>query len=79
MYFVASKSLTSQAKRTGKSAASNCSMGAAPLRPARRASQVLSTSVPMEVTSPVPVMTTRRPLAPVPSLAAGDTGQAPSF
>ena len=62
---VGSKSFSSQAKWTGNSFASNCSISAAPDSPAIRFDHVVSTSFPSGVTIPSPVTTTRRlPLSP---------------
>src|SRR5678815_252236 len=60
MYWRGSKPFTSHAKRTDSREGSNLVMGPAPERPARRALQVDSVSVPTGVTSPMPVTTTRR-------------------
>src|SRR5690606_33402887 len=60
MYGRGSNPFTSQANRTWCREASNFVMGAAPLVPARRFVQVSSTVSPNGVTSPRPVMTTRR-------------------
>src|SRR6476469_3088709 len=62
MYSCGSKSFTSQANFTSNSDGSNCVIGPAPLRPATRFSQVVSTSFPRGVIMPIPVITTlRRP------------------
>ena len=54
-----SKPFSSQAKWTGNSFASNCSISAAPDSPARRFDHVVSTSLPSGETIPSPVTTTR--------------------
>ena len=56
----ASKSLTSAAIRVEKPLASKPRIGAAALRPASSASQVVATSLPAGVTMPIPVIATRR-------------------
>ena len=53
------KRFTSPAKRVGKSCASKRVMSAIPLSPASTARQVASVPMPLGVTSPIPVMTTR--------------------
>lgn len=55
-----SRALTSAAMRTEKPLASKLAMRAAPLRAASSALQVLATSLPTGVTSPRPVIATRR-------------------
>src|SRR5690242_7443384 len=59
MYGNGSNPFTSQAKRTESFEGSNLVMRAAPGRPSSRPAQVESTSLPMGVTSPRPVTTTR--------------------
>src|SRR4029079_3767480 len=61
MATVGSKSLTSQAKRTGASRSGKIVMGAPPLLPATTLSHVSSRVLPTGVTIPMPVKTTRRP------------------
>src|SRR5436190_10134298 len=60
MYCRGSYPFTSQAKCTGSCAESNLVIGPAPDFPATRAAQVLATSFPTGVTSPIPVTATRR-------------------
>src|SRR5216117_2528732 len=60
MYCRGSYPFTSQAKCTGSCAESNLVIGPAPDCPATRAAQVLATSFPTGVTSPIPVTATRR-------------------
>jgi len=55
-----SNSFSSQAKVTGYSLASHCTIGAAPDFPAIRFCHDVSTSLPSGVTAPMPVITTRR-------------------
>ena len=64
---VGSKSLTSQAILTGDSEASKSVIGPPPGRPARRASSTSGTPLPMALTAPSPVMTTRRSATTSPS------------
>src|SRR5207249_4835423 len=54
MYCSGSYPFTSQAKCTGSFSESNRVIGPAPDSPATRAAQVLATSVPTGVTSPIP-------------------------
>src|ERR1051325_288183 len=63
-----SKPFTSHANFTGLCAGSKRVMGPAPERPASRPSQVLWTSVPSGVTSPRPVIATRRAIRLLPHL-----------
>ena len=58
-YSAPSKSLTWQAKRTGRSVVSKLVISAAIDRPASRVSQKVATSLPAGVFTPRPVMTTR--------------------
>src|SRR5207253_5796222 len=60
MYCRGSYPFTSQAKCTGSCVESNRVIGPAPDCPATRAAQVLATSFPTGVTSPIPVTATRR-------------------
>src|SRR5881628_2707615 len=60
MYRAGSNAFTSQANFTGLCTGSNRVMGPAPERPASRPSHVLETFVPSGVTSPRPVIATRR-------------------
>src|SRR6267378_6618330 len=60
MYWRGSYPFTSQAKCTGSWAESKRVIGPAPDCPATRAAQVLATSFPTGVTSPIPVTATRR-------------------
>src|SRR6266850_4856438 len=60
MYWRGSYPFTSHAKCTGSWAESKRVIGPAPDCPAMRAAQVLATSFPTGVTSPIPVTATRR-------------------
>src|SRR5262245_59757630 len=59
IHFVGSQFLTSHANFVAKFEQSNWVIGAAPLLPASRADHVDSRSLPIGVTRPIPVMTTR--------------------
>src|SRR5207253_5163939 len=68
MYCAGLNAFTSQANFTGLRAGSNRVIGPAPERPAMRPSQVLETLVPSGVTTPRPVIATRRRIALFPHL-----------
>src|ERR1041385_3241982 len=59
-HLLASKPFTSQPNLVAKSVTSNCVIGAAPLLPASKDAHVVSRSLPIGVTRPMPVTTTRR-------------------
>ena len=59
IHFVGSKSFSSHAKWTANSEESKAWIGPAPLCPAMRFSQNVSTSFPSGATAPMPVITTR--------------------
>src|SRR6187401_1647260 len=67
IHFDGSQPFTSHANFVAKLEASNRVIGPAPFLPASRADHVDSRSLPIGVTRPMPVMTTRRIRAPYPT------------
>src|SRR6185312_7363904 len=59
-HLLGSQPLTSHENLVAKSVVSNSVVGPAPFLPASSAAHVVSRSLPIGVTSPMPVMTTRR-------------------